>query len=127
MIANAHPGNGANSWTGSITFSPQYWPGHDLGTYTSSLLIRYDQTPENGVTTDFNIAFDFVVAVLDEYPNLGWIGSKTYDTAWNDAEVWYQSGYAANAGGTQYPYAQGPFEVVAEIPEDNQSDILGMS
>ena len=65
------------------------------------------------------------MVVLDEYPNLGWLGSKTYSTGWNDEKAWYQSGYAANAGGTQIPYAQGPFEVAAEIPEDNQSAILG--
>lgn len=127
MIAKVYPGDGPNTFSGGITFSPQYSSGDDTGTYTSSLVIIYDQTPEGAITKDSDIAFDFVVAVLDQYPNLGWLGSKTYHTAWNDIEMWYQSGYAANAGGTQIPYAQGPFAVVAEFPEAHQSDILGKS
>jgi hypothetical protein len=52
------------------------------------------------------------------------MGVKTYSTAWNGPKYWYQQGYAANAGGTLYPYIQGPFSIVNEFPE-GFGDILG--
>lgn len=52
------------------------------------------------------------------------MGLKAYSTAWNGPDYWYEQGYAADAGGTNYPYVQGPFAVVNEFSE-GFGDILG--
>jgi hypothetical protein len=66
-----------------------------------------------------------VVVVLSEYPGLGWFGSKTYSTSWNGPNYWYEQGYAADDGGTLYPYAQGPFAVAKEFTYNTYAGLLG--
>jgi hypothetical protein len=55
------------------------------------------------------------------------MGTTTYDTAWNGGNYWYQQGYAASAGGANYPYLQGPFSVLGELPEGEGANLLGES
>jgi hypothetical protein len=52
------------------------------------------------------------------------MGVKAYNPAWNGPKYWYEQGYAADAGNTDYPYIQGPFAVVNEFAEEC-GDLLG--
>jgi hypothetical protein len=70
-------------------------------------------------------ALDFVVITLTQDVGLPWLGTRTYNTAWNGGSYWWEQGYAADAGGTNYPYVQGTFPVLQEVAEGEGSYLLG--
>jgi hypothetical protein len=76
-------------------------------------------------TTPLQQALDFVVITLTENTGLPWMGMTTYNTAWNGGDYWSEQGYAADAGGANYPYFQGAFPVLQEVAVGSGSYLLG--
>jgi hypothetical protein len=59
---------------------------------------------------EFNIKSqtDHIVVVLDQRlgDNLGWMGTRTYTTDWNNQPDWLNIGYPEDRGGGQIPFWQ---------------------
>jgi hypothetical protein len=119
------PGSGCfDSYNGAPQFAVDYWPGHAPAIFYGEAVYHYDASACGDPSTLVQEGIDYVVVILSEETGLPYMGIKAYDTAWNGPKYWYQQGYAADAGGTMYPYVQGPFSIVNEFSE-GFGDILG--
>lgn len=68
---------------------------------------KVDEDQDSSIFDD-EIAFDFVVLVLDRRKGdeTGWMGSKTYTTDWDGDGYWANIGYPADLGGATEPVFQ---------------------
>ena len=93
--------------TGWLKFEASSFDAFNLGVAWAIRVYHYRQVvgPTIG---DQDIAFDFVVVVLDTRlgDTLGWMGGKTYDGSWNGGAHWANIGYPFDRGGTTQPVFQ---------------------
>lgn len=97
--------------TGWVRFRPALYntsaPFGDAWAATTYWYRQVD-TDGDGLASDSETAFDFVVIVLDRYlgNSTGWMGSKTYSTGWNGGASWANVGYPGDLGGAVKPVFQ---------------------
>jgi V8-like Glu-specific endopeptidase len=106
---------GSQSW--AMLFVPAYWDGASIfGAGASSYVSDY-----RGWNTGGGTAHDSCVLRLYEPlgNQLGWLGSRTYDGAWEGGNYWVLTGYpAAIAGASRPAYQSG----VAVLDDDEDGD-----
>jgi V8-like Glu-specific endopeptidase len=90
-------GNGSLGW---LRFIPGYSDGWEpYGSAWSQRAYFVTRNARDWLTTG-DIAFDFVVLVLDRPigDTVGWMGSRAYSTSWNGRAYWTSIGYPADFG-----------------------------
>lgn len=102
---------GPNNTLGWMRFRPaQYDASAPFGEAWGVTTYWYRQVDADGdgLVSDSETAFDFVVVVLDRYigNTTGFMGSKTYSTGWNGLASWANIGYPFDLGGTTKPVFQ---------------------
>ena len=106
---------GSQSW--AMLFVPAYWDGASIfGAGASSYVSDY-----RGWNTGGGTAYDSCVLRLYEPlgNQLGWIGTRTYDGAWEGGNYWVLTGYpGAIAGANRPAYQSG----VAVLDDDEDGD-----
>ena len=127
-IGTAYP----NGDIPSVTFEPQFWPGHAPWKYYTSIAFYWDWTAHGNSVTPEQVASDYVVLIIDVPGNdtgLGWLGSRTFDTSWNDLEVFTHVGYPKALDPTDStPISESFFSIVNVFtPEDNCVPLHGLS
>jgi len=97
----------ADGTTGWLKFEASSYDTFNLGVAWATRVYHYRQVVGPTVG-DAEIAFDFVVVVLDTRLGeaLGWMGSKTYSAAWNGGAYWANIGYPTDLGGSTQPVFQ---------------------
>lgn len=106
---------GAQSW--AMLFVPGYWDGASIfGAGASSYVSDY-----RGWNTGGGTAYDSCVLRLYEPlgNQLGWIGSRTYDGAWEGGNYWVLTGYPGAIAGANRPVYQSG---VAVLDDDEDGD-----
>jgi Trypsin len=86
-----------------MTFTPAYNKG-DAPYGTFKVVKGYwlhETSPEK--LTDFDVAFDYAVFVLDRSPKTGFMCTKTYKRDWKDIPKWSSIGYPGDRFDTQAP------------------------
>ena len=101
-----------NGDVGAMIFQPQF-RSSPVQPDRSVVTIHYPGNSEKGnPTSEEGLGLDFVVAILDAEPGLGWMGSKTYNTDWNNEGVWAVVGYAGDFGNGDVASYQNDFPIV---------------
>ncbi len=97
-------GNGTVGW---LKFEASRYNNHNRGVAWASRVYYYRKVvgPQLNGT---DIAFDFVVVILDRRlgSSLGWMGTKTYSNGWNGGNYWANVGYPGDMGGSIRPVFQ---------------------
>jgi V8-like Glu-specific endopeptidase len=97
----------ADGTIGWLKFEASRYDAFTLGVAWATRLHYYRQV-DGSTLSDDEIAFDFVVVVLDTRlgDELGWMGSKAYKQRWNGGAYWANIGYPTDLGGTTRPVFQ---------------------
>jgi V8-like Glu-specific endopeptidase len=106
---------GSSSW--AMLFVPAYWDGASIfGAGASSYVSDY-----RGWNTGSVAAHDISVLRLYEPlgNQLGWMGTRTYDGAWEGGNYWSLAGYPGAIAGAQRPAYQSG---VAVLDDDEDGD-----
>ncbi len=92
---------------GWVEFSPGYYNGNGpWGLYRATRTLWWNRA--EGGLTDVETAFDYVVLVMDRRigDDVGYLGYRTYDSAWNGLDVWWHVGYPGDLTSAQRPTYQ---------------------
>lgn len=88
-----------NNGAGWVKFTPHYYNGSGVwGSYYATRVCFWRKN--SGNLNHEEIAFDYAVLVFDDYigTQLGWLGSKTYASSWDDKGYWSHVGYPGDLG-----------------------------
>mgnify|MGYP000724043278 CR=1 FL=1 len=108
--------NGDNT-TGWVRFRPMAYDNlSPFGEAWGTLTYSYRKVPGPGLTNS-EVAFDFVVVVLDRYMgnSTGYMGSQTYTTGWNNGAYWANVGYPGAVGGGTRPAFQNGCSITSAV------------
>ena len=92
----------------SLQFTPAFTGGSPPPFGQSWGIEGYDYRNIDEPQDQLDVSEDYVVIVLDQRlgDNLGWMGTRTYSTDWNDQPFWLNIGYPNDLGGSQIPFWQ---------------------
>ncbi|WP_156993945.1 trypsin-like serine peptidase [Pseudonocardia acaciae] len=108
VLTASHVINWSGGSAGWSTFTPGYYDGRGpWGEIGVSEVIFWEQV--SGPLSDQQTAFDYVILITNQRigDTVGFIGSRTYDAAWNGSAVWQYAGYAADLASGERPAYQG--------------------
>ena len=96
---------GPNNTAGAMTFTPLYFGGSAPFGVANVTKIYWWLQNNPPTLTDNQVAFDYVVCVLDQYMGnvTGYMGSRGYDPNWDGGAYWGHVGYPQDLGGGQDP------------------------
>jgi V8-like Glu-specific endopeptidase len=111
---------GSQTW--AMLFVPAYWDGASVyGAGASSYVSDF-----RGWNTGGNVAANDI-SVLRLYEplgnQLGWMGSRTYDGAWEGGNYWALTGYPGAIAGAQRPVYQSGVAVLDDDEDGNAQEI----
>ncbi len=91
-----------------LQFTPAFTGGSPPPFGQSWGIWAYDYRQIDEPQDQLDVSEDYVVVVLDQRlgDNLGWLGTRTYSTDWNDGAYWFNIGYPKDLGGDQIPFWQ---------------------
>ena len=107
LTASHCPTWNADGTIGWATFTPGYYDGAGfVGEVNIKSFLWWEKAPH--FLTDQQTAFDYVIGILDQdlSNNVGYVGSRSYDAAWNNGAYWEYIGYPAERGGGERPMYQ---------------------
>jgi V8-like Glu-specific endopeptidase len=110
---------GSGSW--AMLFVPAYWDGASVyGAGASSYVSDY-----RGWNTGGGTAYDSCLLRLYQPlgNQLGWIGSRTYDGAWEGGNYWVLTGYPGAIAGANRPVYQSGVPVLDDDEDGNAQQI----
>ena len=92
----------------SLQFTPAFIGGSPPPFGQSWGIEGYDYRNIDEPQDQLDVSEDYVVIVLDQRlgDNIGWMGTRTYSTDWNDQPFWLNIGYPNDLGGSQIPFWQ---------------------
>jgi V8-like Glu-specific endopeptidase len=107
---------GSSSW--AMRFVPGYWDGAPTSGAGAE---SYASDFRGWNTNDTVAARDMAVLRLFEPvgSSLGWVGTRTYDSAWEGGAYWTLAGYPAAIAGGERPSYQSS---IAVLDDDNDGD-----
>lgn len=99
---------GPNNTAGWLKFTPLYFDGSEPFGFSYGTRVYWwlkVDTDGDGIIGSTETAFDYVVVVLDRPmgDTTGWMGSRGYNTDWNDGDYWAHIGYPVDTAGGQRP------------------------
>lgn len=109
----------ADNTTGWVRFRPMAYDNTSpFGEAWGTLTYSYRQVPGPAISHS-EIAFDFVVVVLDRHIGnaTGSMGSRTYTSAWNNAGWWGNVGYPTMIGGSMRPAFQNGCSITSVVDQ----------
>jgi hypothetical protein len=103
-----------------------------FGTFEGLWVYWLVQVPSKHIS-DFERAFDYIVFVLDQYPQTGYMGCKTYDSTWKDIPMWANMAYLADSLNGEAPIfsdngfilSKHPYRVDASVHFPGAGEIEG--
>jgi V8-like Glu-specific endopeptidase len=92
----------------SVSFTPMYSSGAQPFGQAFGIHGYYYREIPSYPQDQLDVSEDYVVVVLDQRigDSIGWMGTRTYSTDWDDAPYWFNIGYPVDLGGTQIPFWQ---------------------
>lgn len=107
MLTASHVIGWNNPGGPSVSFTPMYDNGAQPFGQASGIW-GYWYREENAPEDQLDVSEDYVVVVLDQRlgDTLGWMGTRTYSTDWDDSPYWFNIGYPNDLGGGQIPFWQ---------------------
>jgi hypothetical protein len=91
-----------------LLFTPFFTGGSPAPFGQSWAISGYDFRKIDQPQDQLDVSEDYVVLILDQTlgANLGWVGTRTYSTDWNNDAFWFNIGYPKDLGGSQIPFWQ---------------------
>lgn len=92
-------------WNGGATIEVHRAGGTVAATANAVAAWAFTQVIDNDYTT---LDEDYAVIVTDQRlgDRFGWMGTRTYDSAWDDEDYWYSIGYPGDIAGNLFPVWQ---------------------
>ena len=93
----------------SLLFTPSFSGGSQPPFGQSWGIEVYDYRQIDQPQDQIDVSEDYAVVVLDQRlgDNIGWLGTRTYTTDWDNQSDWFNIGYPEDLGGGQIPFWQG--------------------